>query len=122
LKKVVWNNRVLENLNAELGEKLGITADLIKENVKIECPVDTGKLQKSIESNTNVDELKATISTNVEYAPYVEFGHLIKSQYEEGRLAKKKGRKANVAPNPFMRKGFSNSLYSIVDVFKDLKL
>ena len=41
---------------------------------KDECPVDTGNLRSKI-SNKVVDSEKALyVGTNVEYAPYVEFG------------------------------------------------
>ena len=36
------------------------------------CPVDTGRLRNSITHTT--DEDSAYIGTNVEYAPYVEYG------------------------------------------------
>ena len=39
---------------------------------KLECPVDTGNLRNSITHTT--DEDSAYIGTNVEYAPYVEYG------------------------------------------------
>ena len=36
------------------------------------CPVDTGNLRSSIHIETG--DCEATVGTNVEYAPYVEFG------------------------------------------------
>lgn len=50
-------------------EKIGLTAEA---HAKKECPVDTGRLRNSISHTT--DEDSAYIGTNVEYAPYVEFG------------------------------------------------
>lgn len=41
-------------------------------NAKMICPVDTGNLRNSI-THTR-DEEAAYIGTNVEYAPYVEYG------------------------------------------------
>ena len=40
------------------------------------CPVDTGRLRSSITTTRGYDRgnCVATIGTNVEYAPYVEFG------------------------------------------------
>ena len=41
------------------------------------CPVDTGRLRSSItrgEVERDGDSLSVDIGTNVEYAPYVEFG------------------------------------------------
>ena len=41
---------------------------------KEECPVDTGRLRNSISSKVIEDEKAVYIGTNVEYAPYVEYG------------------------------------------------
>ena len=38
------------------------------------CPVDTGNLRNSI-THRQVDAQTEAVGTNVEYAPYVEFGH-----------------------------------------------
>ena len=38
------------------------------------CPVDTGRLKNSISSAVVEDEKAVYIGTNVEYAPYQEFG------------------------------------------------
>lgn len=50
-------------------EAIGIVAEGYAKRL---CPVDTGRLRNSI-SHTH-DEDSAYIGTNVEYAPYVEFG------------------------------------------------
>jgi len=39
---------------------------------KDECPVDTGRLRNSI--SHQIEDNEVYIGTNVEYAPYVEFG------------------------------------------------
>ena len=40
------------------------------------CPVDTGRLRSSIQHQIALDagEITGRVGTNVEYAPYVEFG------------------------------------------------
>lgn len=38
------------------------------------CPVDTSRLKNSISHAVEVADERAYIGTNVEYAPYVEFG------------------------------------------------
>lgn len=40
------------------------------------CPVDTGRLRSSIQHEISLDdgEITGRVGTNVEYAPYVEFG------------------------------------------------
>lgn len=50
---------------SEAGEKVVAEA-------KAECPVDTGNLKRSI--NKKVASTSCVVGTNVEYAPYVEFG------------------------------------------------
>lgn len=50
-------------------EKVGMEAE---RNAKLACPVDTGRLRNSI-SHTH-DKNTAYVGTNVEYAPYIEFG------------------------------------------------
>ncbi len=49
---------------------------------KEECPVDTGRLRASITHATVKEELAAYIGTNVEYAPYVEYGE---AKHENGK-------------------------------------
>lgn len=41
---------------------------------KLECPVDTGNLRNSIRTNFENGGMTGVISTNVEYAIYVEYG------------------------------------------------
>lgn len=41
---------------------------------KEDCPVDTGRLRNSIAHDVDESEPAAYIGTNVEYAPYVEYG------------------------------------------------
>ena len=41
---------------------------------KAMCPVDTGNLRNSITHKVVPDELACYIGSNVEYAPYIEFG------------------------------------------------
>ena len=44
----------------------------IEADAKKNCPVDTGRLRLSFTSN--VGELEGSVVTNVEFAPYVEYG------------------------------------------------
>ena len=48
----------------------------IQKNAKYLAPVDTGHLRNSIKtkSQTTQDGAEAQVFTNLEYAPYVEFG------------------------------------------------
>lgn len=42
---------------------------------KEETPVDTGRLRNSEDYSVSEEEKAVYIGTNVEYAPYIEFGH-----------------------------------------------
>jgi HK97 gp10 family phage protein len=45
----------------------------IESTAKIRCPVDTGALRASIQSEMTGDT-SGVVGTNIEYAPFVEFG------------------------------------------------
>ncbi|SHJ64892.1 phage protein, HK97 gp10 family [Hathewaya proteolytica DSM 3090] len=70
----------LENASDELMEKImkNFTKAMIQveRDVKINCPVDEGRLRASITHEVeNTDEvIEGAIFTNVEYAPFVEMG------------------------------------------------
>lgn len=64
LAKDAIRNAILSAL-----EEIGIVAE---RHAKDKCPVDTGRLQRSIRHT--VDELSVEIGTDVEYASYVELG------------------------------------------------
>lgn len=56
---------------------------LVENEAKKKCPVDTGQLRQSI-THTVKDNV-GTIGTNVEYAPYVEYGTGIYASAGNGR-------------------------------------
>lgn len=51
-------------------------AKTIQKNAKLLAPVDTGHLRNSIKTKGQIkqDQVEAQVYTNLEYAPYVEFG------------------------------------------------
>ena len=55
-------------------EELKGWADKTEADAKRDVPVDTGELQQSIRQGVENEGLAQTVGTNVEYAPYVEFG------------------------------------------------
>ncbi len=77
-------------------EALGIEAEgnAVDEITRLEA-VDTGRLRGSISHSTDGEE-KAYVGTNVEYAPYVEYGTI------------------HMAARPFLR----NSIQNYVDDYK----
>ena len=52
-------------------EAIGLTAEGY---AKLACPVDTGRLRNSISHAVDEADGAVYIGTNVEYAPYVEYG------------------------------------------------
>lgn len=57
---------------AAMNKAVAECAKSIERDAKTATPVDTGRLRNSIISN--VGNLEATVSTNVEYAQHVEYG------------------------------------------------
>lgn len=52
-------------------EECGLAAERF---AKAKCPVDTGRLRNSITHALDVEDEAVYVGTNVEYAPYQEFG------------------------------------------------
>ena len=76
---------------------------------KLKCPKRTGNLQNSITHQVASDGRSVAIGTNVEYAPYVELGHI----QEVGRYVPaigKRLKKSYVEPRPFLRPAIENHL------------
>jgi HK97 gp10 family phage protein len=66
-----------EALTGKLGEAMVTAVLLIESTAKELAPVDTGRLRSSIASKVKKiaeDEVQGFVGTNVEYAPYVEWG------------------------------------------------
>lgn len=69
-------------LVTQLQKVLNKCALMVERSAKEFCPVDTGRLRASI-AHRVVEENKQTfaeIGTNVEYAPYVEFGSVTRNR------------------------------------------
>lgn len=66
---------------AKAWEEIGLQAEA---NAKLYSPVDTGRLRNSISHDTDGKEV-AVIGTNVEYAPYQEFGTSKMKAANDGR-------------------------------------
>ena len=56
---------------------------IVENSAKEKVPVDTGNLRQSI--THTVEDNVGTVGTNVEYAPYVEFGTGLFSSQGDGR-------------------------------------
>ena len=78
---VVFKSYAKEALSAEQAARnkaLEIIGGKAEGYAKKLCPVDTGRLRNSI-THQQYDPHTEVIGTNVEYAPYVELGHLTSS-------------------------------------------
>ena len=53
---------------------LGQSGAIVEATAMKEVPVDTGILRSSISTTVDMSKLEATVGTNLEYAPYVEYG------------------------------------------------
>lgn len=76
---------------------------------KINCPVRTGNLRNSITHDVAEDGKSVTIGSAVNYAPFVELGHI----QEVGRYVPAIGRRLKnefVKPRPFLRPAVENHL------------
>ena len=99
---------------------------IVEGDAKTKCPVDSGQLRQSI--NHKVEDNAGWVSTNVEYAPYVEIGTGIYSSEGGGRQAPwvyqdAKGqwhRTSGGKPQPFMKPALEQNTSKIIDQFKGL--
>lgn len=62
----------LANPEEVINKALEQGCQLVENSAKDNCPVDTGQLRASI--THEVSNLQGVVGTNVEYAPFVEFG------------------------------------------------
>ena len=67
----------------DLTEPLTKACLLVENDAKRKCPVDTGQLRASI--THEVEGQTGIVGTNVEYAPYVEYGTGIHARDGNGR-------------------------------------
>lgn len=99
---------------------------IVEGDAKTKCPVDSGQLRQSI--NHKVEDNAGWVSTNVEYAPYVELGTGIYSTEGGGRQTPwvykdAKGewhRTSGSKPQPFMKPALEQNTSKIIDQFKGL--
>lgn len=65
-------NEVLNALDSQLKRALWAIGEKAEEYAKKDTPVDTGRLKNSISHQEDANS--TYVGTNVEYAPYIEFG------------------------------------------------
>lgn len=108
-------------------EEIGLLAEgYAKVNITEQKAVDTGNLRNSISHKVVADDRSVYIGTNVEYAPYIEFGTGIYAeqggrqtpwayQDTEGNWHKTKGQKAR----PYLRPAASDHSEEYMQVLED---
>ena len=117
--------KISENLTGGLQVALGEAGELVRKDAVMNCPYITGRLRQSITSN--VEGNSAVIGSNVEYAPYVEFGtgskgspkvaHTTKKQwtyYSGGQFFTTSGH----APQPFLVPALKNNSAEIKRIIR----
>lgn len=98
---------------------------LVENDAKRECPVDTGQLRASIAHR--IEGETGIVYTNVEYAPYVEYGTGKHARDKNGRQTPwayedlKTGEliwTSGQHPQPFMEPALLNNEQAIINLFK----
>lgn len=96
--------------------------DLIMTSAKLYCPVDTGNLQDSIKVevvNTG-STVKGSVSTDVSYAPYVEFGTGQRGAASPGAgEGPYSGSWPGMPAQPFIRPALDENRAPIADLFRN---
>lgn len=98
--------------------KASVTAacDLIQQTAQGYCPVDTGNLRDSIK--TTVEEtaatVKGTVSTDVSYAEFVEYGTGLRGDPSVPHTDK-----PGMSPQPFMRPAIDENRDVIAELFRN---
>lgn len=125
LDKLISKLEKLEDVNQAMEQ----ACILVENEAKIKCPVDNGLLRNSITHyiEDNPDELIGVVGTNVEYAPYVEFGTGIYSSLGNGRQDRWKYKDAKGEwhstigqhPQPYLQPALEENRRKIEKMFKE---
>lgn len=118
----------LEKLN-DVNQAMEQACILVENEAKIKCPVDNGLLRNSITHyiEDNPNELVGVVGTNIEYAPYVEFGTGIYSSLGNGRQDRWKYKDAKGEwhstigqhPQPYLQPALEENRRKIEKMFKE---
>jgi HK97 gp10 family phage protein len=124
-KKNNWKDKkAMSFIRMKAVNKVKLASEFVEGQAKLLCTVDTGNLRASINHKvrTKGNEVIGKVGTNVEYAPYIEFGTGEKAENGQGRkggwfyydekkkkLIFTKGNK----PQPFLRPAIDTNKNSI---------
>lgn len=125
LDKLISKLEKLDDVNQAMEQ----ACILVENEAKIKCPVDNGVLRNSITHyiEDNPNELIGVVGTNVEYAPYVEFGTGIYSSLGNGRQDRWKYKDAKGEwhstigqhPQPYLYPALEENRREIEKMFKE---
>lgn len=125
LDKLISKLEKLDDVNQAMEQ----ACILVENEAKIKCPVDIGVLRNSITHyiEDNPNELIGVVGTNVEYAPYVEFGTGIYSSLGNGRQDRWKYKDAKGEwhstigqhPQPYLQPALEENRRKIEKMFKE---
>ena len=108
-------------------QALNKAALLVENDAKMLCPVDMGTLRRSITHEVDVANAEATVGTNQEYAPYVEFGTGIFAADGNGRKERWCYQRADGEwvstlgnpPQPFLNPALQKNQAQVLDIFTE---
>ena len=109
--------------NADFSDAITKGCLLVEKDAKLNCPVGTGTLRNSI--THTVSGNSGTVGTNVEYAPYVEYGTGLFAANGDGRkdvpwmYRDVKGVvhiTSGQHPQPFLKPAFDNNRQRVVEL------
>ena len=121
--EVLGVDALMAKLSAvDLTDALNESCLLAENTAKEDCPVDSGQLRNSITSNVSGET--GEVGTNVEYAPYVEYGTGV---YNPGRLTPWSYQDASgewhtttgQKPQPFLVPALDSNRDKILNIFKE---
>ena len=116
----------LDNLsNLQLEQALNKACLIVENEAKKLCPVDTGQLRSSI--THEVVEKEGRVGTNVEYAPYVEYGTGLFAAKGDGRQERWNYQDGEgnwhstigQHPQPFLHPALNNNREQVLQTIKD---
>lgn len=121
--EVLGVDALMAKLSAvDLEDALNESCLLVENTAKENCPVDSGQLRNSIASNVSGET--GEVGTNVEYAPYVEYGTGV---FNPGRLTPWSYQDASgewhtttgQKPQPFLVPALDSNRDEILNIFKE---
>lgn len=108
----------------EIANGVNKAAAVVEGGAKRNCPVDTGLLRESIHirpATTKGNDVEAAVYTNMEYAPYVEFGTGSRGGYPYETklpLSYKKGWPGQAA-QPFLGRSLHDNKATVQKIIQD---